>query len=249
MEYPGLGRRRQMQTLGELVATHNAGRFAHWRHNRDVDDRRARAIADHYTANGFNAGPQPIIIGILPSGATYLMDGQHRLRAGALLLGEARNVEVEVVHEPCVDDDALRGLFRLINIGTPVPAQYYNEELARFIAETAALIKARWPRAYSGSPGAPRPWFSDQSLAHNLGGAWCREAIVRGAMGPQAFVEELAVVCREVEDDFRNSPDAASRRYATTRAPTVFSRALERGFCAGVMVEWGDYVAGRLTAQ
>ena len=40
-----LVRTRVEQTLGELVKSHEAGGFVYWRHNREVHDGRARAIA------------------------------------------------------------------------------------------------------------------------------------------------------------------------------------------------------------
>ena len=239
-------RSRVEQTLGELVASHEAGAFVYWRHNREVHDGRARAIAEYYAANNYDAGPQPLVVGTLPGGESYLLDGQHRLRAGELLGDAARRVAVEVVYENCADEAALRRLFRLINIGTPVPLQSYDEEVAAFIAATAPTIRTRWPRAYSRAEGASRPWFTDASLAHHLGNARCREGLMLGVLTPESFVEELEAVCEDVENDYRADPGAAGRRYGTTRATTVYPRALEKGFCAGVMVEWGDHVAGRI---
>lgn len=175
-----------------------------------------------------------------------MLDGQHRLRAGAILGPAASAICVEVVYEACPDEAALRRLFRLINLGTPVPLQYYDEEVAAFVAATAPLVRARWPLSYSAAPGASRPWFSDASLARHLGNARCREGVMLGVLTPEAFLDELAAVCEEVEGDYKADPGAAGRRYGTTRAPTVFPRALDKGFCAGVMVEWGDHAAGRV---
>lgn len=213
-------RTRVVQTLGELVAAYDAGAFVRWRHNRDVSEGRARAIADYYAANEFDAGPQPLVIGVLPGGAAYLLDGQHRLKAGTILGADAHRVEVEVVHEQCADETSLRRLFRLINIGTPVPLQYYDEEVAAFVAVTAPLVKARWPLAHSSKPGVSRPWFTDGSLAHHLGNARCREALMLGVLTPEGFVEELAAVCEDVEGDYRADPGAAApARRPYTRGP------------------------------
>ena len=85
-----LVRTRVEQTLGELVKSHEAGGFVYWRHNREVHDGRARAIAEYYAANNYDAGPQPLVVGTLPGGESYLLDGQHRLRAGELLGDAAR---------------------------------------------------------------------------------------------------------------------------------------------------------------
>jgi len=248
--YQAAGHRRRLnQTLGDVCREFDKGTIQLWQHNREVNDRRAQAIATHIAENGFDSGPLPLVLGELPDGNIFLIDGQHRLRAGHYLGEAAARVEIEVVIDKCADDAALRKLFRTINIGTPVPLRYYDEELGAFIAATAPLIKRRWAGAYSPSMATTRPRFTDTSLQHQLGVARCREAIIHGLMSPEKFVAELELLCHDVETDYRLNPEGAGRRYGTTTTPTVYPKAFERGFCAGVMHDWGDNVAYRILAR
>jgi len=239
-------RRRYHQSLAEAVRAFEEGKFSLWEYNREINDRQAQAIAEYAAANGYDLGPQPLILGALPDGRHYLLDGQHRLRAGALLGADAAHVEIELVIEQCDDAAALRRLFRLINIGTPVPARYYDEEVEAFVAAAAPAIKRRWAAAYSAAAKTPRPWFSDVSLQHHLAGASCREALMLGLLTPECFIAELEELCRDIDRDYQTAPAAAARRYHTVNAPTVYPRAYDKGFSAGVLIEWGEAVARRI---
>ena len=244
-----LPRKRENTTLGKLVEDYHQGKFSLWEYNRKINTRRAATIADYYITNNYDAGPQPFIIGVLPNGSAVILDGQHRLYAGNLLKENANIIDIEVVYEYCLNEDQLRKTFRLINIGTPVPIAYYDQEVLEFAQKTSILIKARWPKAYSRSSSATRPWFTDNSLEEHLGNTRCREALILGVLTPEGFLEELITVCQEIEKSYKTNSSAANKTYSTTKAETIFPKALEKGFCAGVMTKWGEYVADRMILQ
>ncbi len=243
---PGKKRLRFVQSLKLTVNQFECGVFQLWEHNREINDKRAYAIASYVTANDLDIGPQPLILGVLPDGRHYLLDGQHRLRAGQFLGEAAAFVETEIIIESCRDEEELRKLFRVVNIGTPVPLQYYDEEMNTFITKTVPLVKRRWAAAHSKATSTTRPWFTDISLQVQLGNGRCREALMLGLLTPEKFLAELEQLCKDVEEDYKTNPAGAARRYSTINTPTVYARAYEKGFCAGVVHGWGELVAIRL---
>jgi hypothetical protein len=244
-----LPRKRENTTLGNLVSDYHQKKFSLWEYNRKINTNRAHAIASYYINNNYDAGPQPIIIGVLPNGSAVILDGQHRLYAGDLLKENANIIDIEVIYEYCLNEEQLRKTFKLINIGTPVPIAYWEQEVNTFVRETSIKIKNRWPKAYSKSSSATRPWFTDNSLEENLGNNRCREALILGVLTPEGFLEELIAVCQEIEKSYKTNPSDANKRYSTTKTETVFPKALEKDFCAGVLVRWGEYVADRMILQ
>jgi hypothetical protein len=239
-------RRRQIQTLGELVAAHGSGGFTLWAYNRAVDGARARTIANSYSSAAYDAGPMPLVIGQLPDGSAYLLDGQHRLAAGKLLGPRAALVEIEVVYEPCADDADLRRVFRLINSGTPVPAAYYDDSMAEFIGRAYTLMKDRWRLAHAVSDKPKRPNFSEASVRLCLDNPTCRDAVGRGLLTPGILIQELERVSLEVDLAYRRSPELAADRYGTKGFPTLYPVAVRKGFCAGLILAWGLRIADDL---
>lgn len=250
-------RRRVITSLGDLGNIYRAGGFTHWEHNRDVDEGHARAAAAYYESHNYNAGPQPIVIACLPRALSpgnvsraFLMDGQHRLRAGAIMgQAAAALVAVEVVYEECADEAAVRELFSLINRGAPVPARYYLELLRNFIAEVTPLIKKRWPQAVATSKAPRRPQFSDVSIATQLDNDRCRKGIQSGAITPTEFVVQLSKLCDEIENEYKTDHNSASRKYKTPAPSIILQAAIAKKFYAGIEAAWGYETADRILKQ
>ena len=252
-------RRRTLINLQSLVEIYEAGGFTLWEYNRAIDEKRAQAVATHCVAHGHNMGPLPIVIACLPpheamcdvgsDARAFLVDGQHRLRAGAIMGRDAAAlVEVEVVYEECADDGAVMELFSLINRGTPVPARYHEKLLREFIAVVRPLIKQQWPSAISTTKGKPnRPNFNDASIAEQLDNKLCSQGLLDGTITPTVYVGLLIRLCDRVKDEYVADPNAAALKYDAPVEKTVYKSAGIKKFYAGMNKKWGEAAASLVT--
>ena len=254
-------RRRTLTNLKNLVEIYEAGGFTLWEYNRVIDESRAQVVATHCVTHGHNMGPLPIVIACLPppsheamcdvgcDARAFLVDGQHRLRAGAIMGRDAAAlVEVEVIYEECTDDGAVMELFSLINRGTPVPARYHDKLLREFTAEVGPLIKLQWPLAFSTTKGNPkRPNFNDTSIADQLDNKLCSQGLLDGTITPTVYVGLLIRLCDRVKDEYEADPNAAALKYTAPIDGVIYKTAEIKKFYAGIEKKWGKAAAGLVT--
>jgi hypothetical protein len=148
--------------VSDVLELSRAGEFTLWKGNRHIDENVVAHIVRDVNAS-HNYGPSPIILGML-DGKGYVVDGQHRLAAAALLEPAARNVHLTICRVPVADEAALKILFRIVNCGTPVPMSHWNDEIATFVRNLTAAINNQWPGVISLRSRAHRPRTCEAAL-------------------------------------------------------------------------------------
>lgn len=151
-------------TAAEVVAMWSIGIFSLWEGNRRISEKRAARIAAEVTKVG-DFGPIPIVIGRV-GGASYVIDGQHRLQAAKLLNQIAANrATLCVCWETCRDETELIALFRNVNCGSPVPPSHWNPDVKQFSQELASAIRRNWSSdVFSENASSQRPRITEATL-------------------------------------------------------------------------------------
>lgn len=192
----------QPMSAADAAALWTQHRLITWAGNRPISIRRATRIAT-YVAAGNDFGPVPIVIGVvrhlpvgdaLPTDAVeYVIDGQHRLQAATLLSrADARRAQLCICRRVCRDEGELRQLFTMVNCGTPVPASYWDADVAAFINGVAAHINRRWPGIITDGTCLRRPRIPLVSLRADIDShERTREAVAARVLSVDDAVREL----------------------------------------------------------
>ena len=151
------------------------GAIRTWEWNREVDPERvARIVADqmarHRACGAFDAfSTSPMYLATLAGpgpGQCFLVDGQHRRAAFCALrdmpeLAEAcADVKMIVITTACDSQAAIDHLFRRINVGTPVPAAYYDHLVRDEILKFADRLEVLYAAAVRVGARPMRPYFN-----------------------------------------------------------------------------------------
>lgn len=198
-----------IQSAATIAADWTRKRYRAWNGNRPLNVQRARSIAAHVTTSG-DFGPVPIVIGVLHQPGErqnradhieYVIDGQHRLEAATLLLpDDAARTQLCVCRTVCSDEADLRRLFTAVNCGTPVPASYWDADIAAFICNVAAAVNNRWPGLITQGAKAIRPRITFVQFRSELDGhARTREAAAAQTLSVAAAIQQLDVMNEDIK--------------------------------------------------
>lgn len=201
--------------LGELVldlqgkslyktSVQNLSRSIVWEKQRILRPKRSRAIADEKIRSSSTSGiTMPGVITMYHdrnSGATGIIDGQHRAAALILLVQEGywdplvRNVMVEVFHTS--SEGEIRDLFceinsaepvRLIDMPTHDPA---SAKMKAAIDETVELLEAQYPSMW-GSPRCRAPHLNADKFRNYLFENFMTQNNVRTSKQLQAALKKV----------------------------------------------------------
>jgi len=241
-----MGSQMHLMSLTELLNQYTTGKIHLWVHNRDINNMRAKRLADAITSSR-NIGPVPIIIADCQDGKQYVLDGQHRLAASRYVPTViADTLQVWVSTTICADEEQVRKLFRIVNSGLPVPPKFYDEDLLRIATRTSELIILRWPLAISDKK-PQRPRFTQKILIDSFCSDAYHKLLRNGHLTPENIIKYIIEINEGVKELYNTNPITAHSKYGTKKNPTLIYRAEKIDFFAGLNVTWSDDVATLIT--
>lgn len=175
-----------------------------WADNRPLDNDRVSALCAYHEGHRGPDGAYDLtsnfIVFCRVGVDTYLIDGQHRLAAIGRLAEPARAVWVaRLVTAASVE--AAEELFRQVNCGEPLPAQYYDRLIRATLDRFVTLLAREFPGVISAAERPQRPRLNAAAL--------------RDAMSQ---VREVADAIRDRRLDARRLMEAARTANAHEKA-------------------------------
>jgi hypothetical protein len=245
----------QPMAAADAAALWAQHRLITWAGNRPINMRRAARIAA-YVAAGNDFGPVPIVIGVVripPAGGVveYVIDGQHRLQAATLLgRADARRAQLCICRTVCRNEDELRQLFTMVNCGTPVPASYWDADVAAFINGVVGAINRRWPGIITQGTSLRRPYIPLVQLRADIDShVRTREAAVARVLSVDDAVRELEAMNSTnrlliASDSVDTRTQLAMANFTAT--PSILKFADLRSFYVGLEKEWPNKLMSNL---
>lgn len=230
----------ELVPAGTLLAQLRDGELALWECNREVDAERVARLTASQRAL-LVAGkepslftPAPVVLygpGAGPS-RWLLLDGQHRLKVLAGLVGEFPRLLGQPMLVCTASGPTEFEVFERVNSGTPVPALYYNRKVSGVVGEFVRRLQERYPQAVSKAAHPHRPGFNPSKVRDEMTNhVPFRDAVLDGLVTATALME--------LADEENSVEELVTLEGTRPRVPaSVVERARKTKFHLGLRDGW-----------
>lgn len=227
------------------------GALKHYKWNREIDGRRVeRIVADQVAAHQARGAldafsPSPIHIASM-GGECFLVDGQHRLAAFGELAarGLADGVAMIAVTTACASEMEIDDLFQRINVGTPVPAAYYDRLVHEVLSAFAERLAAAYPLAVAITASPIRPRFRVDAVIRDMSA----NQALRDGIKDKTITADAIWAAAERENEFQKQILQADH-HIDKPPPKCIAAAIRSNFYLGLEKQWPATIAIRLTSD